>query len=179
VGETFDAQNRLQWAQDALIAAGEAAKAATGQTPPDLVKDTGWRWRVLAELDGLSMDLIVGYQRASRLQSRQFWESRWGGPLATGGGAAFGSVLSALGAGVIKTNAVAGWVLVGVGVVIAFAGSVFSANTYVRNRNTKLRYLRLLWDLWDYAYAVLPTAAPGDAYNAVDNIRSLWETAGT
>jgi hypothetical protein len=179
VGQVFDAAKRLEWAEAALVAVGKAAEAKDGQIPEDLAPSTGWRWRVLDELNGLSADLIIGYERASRRQSRQFWESRWGGPLATGGGAAIGSVLSAVGAGIIKTNTAAGWVLVGVGIVFAFAGSVFSANTYVRNRNTKLRYLRLLWDIWDYAYSVLPTAAPGDAYNAVDNIRSLWETAGT
>ena len=173
-------EDRRKWAQDALrAAAAEAAEASNGQIPPDLIEPTGWRWRVLAELDGLSTDLVRGYERAARRQSRQAWESSWAGPLATGGGAAIGSIISAIGAGLIKTNTALGWALVIVGVVFAIAGSVFSANTYVQNRNKKLRYLRLLYDIWDYAFAVLPTALPGDAYNAVDNIRSLWETAGT
>lgn len=37
---------------------------------------------------------------------------------------------------------------------------------------------RLLYDLWDYAYVVLPTAAEGDVYTAVSAIRGLWESAG-
>lgn len=43
----------------------------------------------------------------------------------------------------------------------------------------KLRYQRLLYDLWDYAYVVLLTAAEGDVYTAVSGIRGLWESAGT
>lgn len=179
VGQALNTDDRRRWAQDALRAAAKAAEAVHGQVPPDLVESTGWRWRVLAELDGLSADLVKGYQRADKKQSRQAWESRWAGSLATGGGAAIGSIVSAVGAGLIKTNASLGWTLVILGVLFAISGSVFSANTYVQNRNKKLRYLRLLYNIWDYAFAVLPTALPGDAYNAVDTIRSLWETAGT
>jgi hypothetical protein len=178
VGEALNTEDRRKWAEDALRAAAKAAQVS-GQVPADLVEPTGWRWRVLHELDGLSTDLVKAYRRANKRQSHQAWESRWGGPLATGGGAAVGSVVSAVGAGVIKTNAAAGWALVIVGVLIAVVGSVFSANTYVQNRNKKLRYLRLLYDIWDYAFAVLPSAQASDAYNAVDSIRSLWETAGT
>jgi hypothetical protein len=180
VGEALSTEDRCRWAQDALrAAAAKAAEASDGQIPSDLIEPTGWRWRVLAELDGLSKDLVKGYERANKRQSRQAWESRWAGPFATGGGAAIGSIVSAVGAGLIKTNTVLGWTLVIVGVLFAIAGSVFSANTYVQNRNTKLRYLRLIYNIWDYAFAVLPTALPGDAYNAVDTIRSQWETAGT
>jgi len=180
VGDALNTEDRQRWAQEALrAAAAEAGKTSNGQVPPDLIESTGWRWKVLAELDGLSTDLVTGYNRANKRQSRQAWESRWAGPFATGGGAAIGSIVSAVGAGLIKTNTALGWALVIVGVFFAIAGSVFSANTYVQNRNKKLRYLRLIYDIWDYAFAVLPTAAPGDAYNAVDAIRSLWETAGT
>jgi hypothetical protein len=174
----FNAEVRYQWAQNALVAAAADAKKASGEIPADL-EPTGWRWRVLDELNSLSKDVFKDYERARTRQSHQAWESRWGGPLATGGGAAIGSILSAVGAGIIKTNTAVGWLLVVVGVLFAITGSVFSANTYVQNRNKKHRYLRLLYDIWDYAYAVLPTALPGDAYTAVDNIRSLWETAGT
>jgi hypothetical protein len=112
-------------------------------------------------LSGLSTALITDYDCAREKQAHQAWESRLGGPLATGGSAAVGAIVSAIGAGVVKTSAVAGWAVIVVGVLLAIIGSVLSANTYVQNRNQKLRYLRLLYDLWDYAYVVLPTASEG------------------
>ena len=41
----------------------------------------------------------------------------------------------------------------------------------MQNRNKKLRFLRLLHDLWDFAVLVLPSAAPADAYDRVSAIR--------
>ncbi|HEX4661850.1 MAG TPA: hypothetical protein VH307_31025 [Streptosporangiaceae bacterium] len=64
------------------------------------------------------------------------------------------------------------------GVVFAIVGSVISSNNYVQNRNKQLRFLRLLYDMWDYAYLVLPTASAADTYTQLDTFRSLWETAG-
>ena len=79
-GAALRTEDRHKWAQDALRAAAKAAETSSGQVPPDLIESTGWRWRVLAELDGLSADLVKGYERASKRQSHQAWESRWGGP---------------------------------------------------------------------------------------------------
>jgi hypothetical protein len=177
--QPFDQQTRLEWARQALKDAGAAASAGGKPVPPDLAKPDGWRWRVLDELSGLSTALVAGYDRARHKQSRQAWESRLGGPLATGGGAAVGAVVTAIGGGVLKTSTAVGWVVIVVGVLVAITGSVLSANTYVQNRNRKLRYLRLLYDLWDYAYTVLPTAPESDVYTAVSAIRGLWESAGT
>ena len=82
------------------------------------------------------------------------------------------------GAAVLKVSTPGGWVLTVLGVAFAPGGSFFSANTYVQNRNKKLRFLRLLYDLWDFAVVVLPSAAPADAYDRVSAIRVGWETAG-
>jgi sulfite exporter TauE/SafE len=89
-----------------------------------------------------------------------------------------GSVVSAVGAGLIKTTDVLGWIVVVLGVLLAIAGSVFSANNYVRNRSQRLRFLRLLHDICDFAYLLLPTAAPVDAFTQLGAIRTEWETAG-
>jgi bacteriorhodopsin len=117
-----------------------------------------------------------GYAQARNKQKSQAWET-YLGPVATGGSAAIGSALAAIGAGVVKSTG--GWLLFAFGIVFALAGSVFSANSYVRNRSMKLRYLRLLYDLTDYCFMVLPTAAPADVFVQLDAFRQLWETAGT
>lgn len=176
--DPFDEGQRLGWAREALQRAAGAA-SSDHQVPPDLVSPDGWRWRVLADLTALSEAVSRDYQQARARQGRQAWESRFGGPFATGAGAAVGSVVSAVGAGLVRTNAVAGWVVVAVGVLFAIGGSVISANNYVQNRNKRLRFLRLLYDLWDFAYLVLPTASATDTFAQLDTFRSLWETAGT
>ena len=175
----FDTQERLTWAEEALRAAAAAtATTSGGQVSPDLVEPDGWRWRVLRDLQQLSDAVRRDYARARSGQRRQAWESRFGGPVATGGGAAAGSVVSAVGAGLIKSSALIGWVVVVLGVLLAIAGSVFSANSYVRNRSQALRFSRLLRDIWDFAYLVLPTASPADAFTQLSAIRTEWETAG-
>lgn len=139
----FDTETRLAWAKAAFQAAAEAAKQSNGgQIPADLTEPTGWRWRVLNDLHQLSAAVSHDYARAKTSQQHQAWESRVAGPLATGGGAAIGSIMAAVGAGLIKTSAIAGWIIVVLGVVLAVAGSVFSANNYVRNRSQRLRFLR-------------------------------------
>ncbi|HSZ41952.1 MAG TPA: hypothetical protein VK817_18505 [Trebonia sp.] len=177
--QPFDQATRLGWARQALEEAAAAASAGGKPVPPDLTEPDGWRWRVLEELSGLSAALVADYNRARDKQAHQVWESRLGGPLTTGGSAAIGAVVSAIGAGVIKTSTAASWSVIVIGVLLAIGGSVLSANTYVQNRHKKLRFLRLLFDLWDYAYIVLPTAPEGDVYTAVSAIRGLWESAGT
>jgi hypothetical protein len=177
--QPYDQQTRLEWARQALRDAGAAASTDGKPMPPDLAEPDGWRWRVLGELSELSTALMADYESALRKQSHQMWETRLGGPLATGGSAAIGAVVTAIGGGVLKTNAAAGWGVIILGVALAIAGSVLSANTYVQNRNKKLRFLRLLYDLWDYAYLVLPTATESDVYTDVSAIRGLWETAGS
>lgn len=177
--ETFNQAERLSWAQQALRDAAEAAKGADhGKVPVDLVQPDGWRWRVLDDLTNLSSAVDRDYQRAQTRQQRQAWQARLPGPLATGGSAAAGSVVSAVGAGIIKTSSALGWIVVIAGVLLAVLGSVFSATNYVRNRNQKLRFLRLLHDIWDFAYLVLPTANPADAYTQLAAVRTQWETAG-
>jgi hypothetical protein len=177
----FDENQRLQLATAALQRAAESAAAASGdhQVPPDLTSPDGWRWKVLTDLTALSNAVNRDYERARTRQARQAWQSRFGGPLATGGGAAVGSVVAAVGAGLVKTNTAAGWVVVVLGVLFAISGSVISSNNYVQNRNKQLRFLRLLYDIWDYAYLVLPAAAATDTFTQLDTFRSLWETAGT
>lgn len=177
--QPFDQASRLEWARQALKEAAAAYSVDGKPVPADLAEPSGWRWRVLGELSGLSTALVTDYDRAREKQAHQAWESRLGGPLVTGGSAAIGAVVSAIGAGAVKTSAAVGWAVIVIGVLLAIIGSVLSANTYVQNRNQKLRYLRLLFDLWDYAYVVLPTASEGDAYTAVSAIRGLWESAGT
>jgi hypothetical protein len=178
--DPFDECQRREWARAALQRAADAAGAGRRhhQVPPDLVPPDGWRWRVLADLTALSKAVSLDYQRAKTRQQRQAWESRFAGPLATGGSAAVGSVISAVGVGLVRTNAVAGWVVFALGVVFAFGGSILSANNYVQNRNKQLRFLRLLYELWDFAYMVLPTASATETFTQLDTFRSLWETAG-
>ena len=175
----FDTDTRLAWAEAALRSAAEAAKPSNGgESPADLAEPNGWRWRVLDDLRQLSAAVSHDYDRAKTSQQHQAWESRFAGPLATGGSAAIGSVVSAVGAGLIKTSAVAGWIILVLGVLLAIAGSVFSANSYVRNRSQRLRFQRLLHDIWDFAYLVLPTATSADAFGQLGAIRTEWETAG-
>lgn len=88
-----------------------------------------------------------------------------------------GAVITAV--GTANTSGALRWILVIFGVLFAITGSLLGANTYVRNRSITLRYLRLLHDIPDYAYLVLPTAEPADAYSQLDTFRQLWETAGT
>lgn len=56
--------------------------------------------------------------------------------------------------------------------LLAIAGSVLSANSYVHNRSQALRFSRLLRDIWDFANLVLPTALPADAFTQLDAIRT-------
>jgi hypothetical protein len=177
-GDRFDSTKRLGWAQEALRAAGKAAAAAGGQVPPDLAEKDGWRWRVLDDLTKLSAAVQTDYKNAKGNEQQHAWEAHVGTRAAIGGGAAVGSVISAIGAGVIKTNATVGWILVVFGVLFAVAGAVFSADAYIRSRNQKLRFLRLLHDIWDFAYLVLPSADPIDAFDRLSTIRTEWETAG-
>jgi hypothetical protein len=176
-GDPFDEVERRKWAEEALDAAIDAAKAA-GSVPADLIAPDGWRWRVLDELTALSAQLNRQYEKARAKQRHQAWQSRFGGPVATAGGAGIGAILSAVGAGIAQTSAIVGWTILVLGVLFAVAGSVFSANTYVQNRNRKLRYSRLLHDIWDYAYMVLPTAEASDVYNELNDLRADQETAG-
>jgi hypothetical protein len=179
--EPFDQEQHLQLATAALHSAAESATAAssTDQAPPDLVPPDGWRWRVLSDLAVLSRAINRDYEQARTRQARQAWQSRFGGPVATGAGAAVGSVVAAVGAGIVKTNTAGGWVVVVLGVLLAIGGSVISSNNYVQNRNKQLRFLRLLYDIWDYAYLVLPTSSAADTFTQLDTFRNLWETAGS
>jgi hypothetical protein len=177
--EPFDEDQRAQLAKAALEGAAKTKAVGGHQVPPDLISPDGWRWKVLSGLTDLSKSVNRDYERARTRQRRQAWQSRFGGPLATGAGAAVGSVVSAVGAGLVKTNTAGGWVVVVLGVLLAIGGSVISSNNYVQNRNKQLRFLRLLYDIWDYAYLVLPTATVADTFTQLDTFRSLWETAGT
>ncbi len=177
VSAQFDFDERMQHARQALTDAAASA-ANPGPVPPDLAPG-GWRWQVLADLDALGTAVGKDYVKANARQRKQAWESRFGGPVTTGGGAAIGAVMSAVGAGLVKTSTVAGWVILVLGVIFAFFGSIFTATSYVQNRNKKLRFLRLLHDIADYACLVLPTAQPGDVFGPLDNLRQLWETAGS
>jgi hypothetical protein len=173
--QAFDNAERYAAAKAALEAAKRASKdpRADGLDDPD-----GWRWQILDEFYGLAKAVNADYEKARQNQRAQALAYRVGTPLATGGVAAFGAVISAVGAAVLKLNTPGGWVLTVLGVAFALGGSFFSANTYVQNRNKKLRFLRLLYDLWDFAVVVLPSAAPADAYDRVSAIRVGWETAG-
>jgi len=174
----LDSKERLDRAEEALRAAAKAAAAAGGQVPPDLEERDGWRWRVLRDLTDLSKAVQTDYENAKGNQQQHAWEAHVGTRAAIGGTAAFGSVISAAGAGVIKTNATAGWILVVFGVLFAILGALFSADTYIRSRNQKLRFLRLHYDIWDFAYLVLPSADPVEAFDRLSTIRTEWETAG-
>ncbi|HWG03173.1 MAG TPA: hypothetical protein VG164_15175, partial [Trebonia sp.] len=142
----FDIDARHRSAEKAIRAAAAAATAAgrdpavEGLDEPGALDETGgWRWQVLGELRGLSTDVAADYARARRKQSRQAWESRVG-PYVTGGSAAAGSVISAVGAGVLHVSTVPGIIVIIAGVVFAAVGAVFTASTYVRSRKEKLRY---------------------------------------
>ena len=166
---------KFSWARDALKAAEALASSdaeAKGLSEPD-----GWRWRVLADLQGLYEVIVRDYSMARDKQKSQAWETRLG-PVVTGAGAAVGSVVAAVGAGVAKSGTW-GWVLIVAGVLFAIAGSVMGANNYVRNRSQKLRYLHMMHSLSDYAYLVLPVAEPADVFQQLDSFRQLWESAGT
>lgn len=179
--DPFDENQRLELATAALQNAAESAEVASAdhRIPADLIAPDGWRWRVLSDLTVFSHAVNRDYEQARTRQARQAWQSRFVGPLVTGLGAAAGSVVAAVGAGVVKTSTVGGWVVIVVGVVLAVVGSVISSNNYVQNRNKQLRFLRLLHDIWDYAYLILPTAAAADTFTQLDTFRSLWETAGS
>ncbi len=177
----FDEKLRLAWAEAALLRAADIAASGREdhEAPPDLTSPDGWRWRVLADLTALSGYVNHDYEQARARQGRQAWQSRFGGQLATGAGAAIGSIVSAVGAGLVKTNTAAGWVIIALGVLFAIGGSVLSSNNYVQNRNKQLRFLRLLHDMWDYAYMVLPIASAAETFTQLDTFRTLWETAGS
>jgi len=171
----FDNAGRYAAARAAL----ETAKAASNDPTTAGLDDLGgWRWQILNELQGLALAVNADYDKALRKQRAQALAYRVGTPLATGGIAGVGAVVSAAGVAVVKLSTPGGWVLTVLGVAFALGGSFFSANTYVQNRNKKLRFLRLLYDLWDFAVVVLPSAAPADAYDRVSAIRVGWETAG-
>ena len=173
--QAFDNAKRYAAAKAAL----EIAKGASQDPRADGLDDPGgWRWQILDELYGLAKAVNADYETARQKQRAQALAYRVGTPLATGGVAGFGAIISAVGGALVKLNTPAGWVLTVLGVAFALGGSFFSANTYVQNRNKKLRFLRLLYDLWDFAVAVLPSAAPADAYDRVSAIRVGWETAG-
>ena len=177
----FDEEQRRKWAEAALECAADTASkgSADHEVPPDLTPPDGWRWRVLEDLTALSQFVNDDYEQARSRQGRQAWQTRFGGPLATGAGAAIGSVVSAAGAGLVTVNTAAGWTVIVLGVLFAISGSVLSSNNYVQNRNKMLRFLRLLHDMWDYAYMVLPTASAADTFTQLDTFRNLWETAGS
>ena len=166
---------KFDWARKALLVAqAGAGKEAEGQ---GLIEPDGWKWRVLADLEGLSTVIVRDYIRARDKQRSQAWETRWG-PIFTGAGAAVGAAVAAIGASLPGTGRW-GWALSIPGVLIAIAGSVLGANSYVRSRNQKLRYLHIMHAIADYAYLVLPVAEPAEAFQQLDSFRQLWESAGT
>lgn len=175
----FPTAEHLARAQQALHDAGAAARGTTGQVPADLTPPKGWRWRVLADLTALSTAVAVDYQRAQAGERRHAWQARLAGPGSAGATAAVGSVVSAAGAGLFKTSLPVGIALVVIGVAAAFGGAFFSASNYVRERNQTLRFERLLRDIWDFAYLVLPTAEAPDVYAGLGALRTQWETAGS
>ncbi len=171
--ERMDA--KFDWAKKALTAAQvSAGKDAEGL---GLIGPDGWRWRFLADLEGLQKVIVRDYTQARDKQRSQSWETRWG-PILTGAGAAFGAAVAAIGASLPGTRGW-GWALSLPGVLIAIAGSVTGANSYVRSRNQKLRYLHIMHSIADYAYLVLPTAQPAEAFQQLDAFQQLWESAGT
>jgi len=171
---TVRTNDKFGWARAALKAAqSDAGKDAESK---GLVEPSGWRWKVLADLEELHEVIVRDYTNARDKQKSQAWESRLG-PIVTGGGAGIGAVVAAIGAGIVKSGGW-GWVLIVVGVLFAVVGSVLGANSYVRNRNQKLRFLRLIHGLGDYAYLVLPGVEPADAFQQLDSFRQLWESAG-
>lgn len=179
--EPFDIDIRRQWAEEALVRAGEAAKAScpNSEVPPDLIRPDGWRWRVLADMTQLTMAINRAYEDARRRQDRQAWQNRIGGPVTTGAGSAIGAVVAAIGAGQLKADAPLGWLVIALGVIGAIVGSIFSASNYVQNRNKVRRFLRLLHDIWDFNYMVLPDISAADAFRQLDTFRQMWETAGS
>lgn len=171
----------LEWAIAALHSesASELAKMEKeglhATVPPDFAAPDGWRWRVLTDLTELHQSVTDGYDHALRKQTWLTLESSLG-KMFVGGTAGVGAFAEIIGVAYVKGSA--GWILAAVGVALAVGGSVFSASSYVRNRNQKLRYLRLMNDIRDYAYLLLPTAKRSDVYTQMDNFRQLWETAG-
>jgi hypothetical protein len=165
---------KFDWARSALKAAQVAsAKEAEAQ---GLMDPDGWRWRVLADLEELYDVMVRDYTRARDKQRSQAWETHWG-PVLTGTGAAVGAAVAAVGASLGSGRW--SWVLSIPGVLIAIAGSVVGANSYVRSRNQKLRFLHVMHALADYAYLVLPVAQPAEVFQQLDSFRELWESAGT
>ncbi|HET9059614.1 MAG TPA: hypothetical protein VFN61_06810 [Acidimicrobiales bacterium] len=163
---------KFVWARDALKATQFSTDAkGNGFDDPD-----GWRWRVLADLEELHGVIVRDYTKARDKQKSQAWETRWG-PIFTGAGAALGAAFAAVGASFGSGRW--GWAFSIPGVVIAIVGSVVGANSYVRSRNQKLRYLHLMHALADYAYLVLPVAEPAEAFQQLDSFRQMWESAGT
>lgn len=182
VGESLSREPEpLEWAITALHSesASELAKmekeGLSATVPPDLVAPDGWRWRVLTDLTELHQSAIDGYDHALRKQTWLTLESSVG-KIFVGGIAGVGAFAEIIGVAYVKGSA--GWILAAVGIALAVGGSVFSASSYLRNRNQKLRYLRLMHDIRDYAYLLLPTAERNDVYAQMDNFRQLWETAG-
>lgn len=165
---------KFGWARGTLKAA--QASAGSDAETKGLTEPDGWRWRVLGELEELHEVIVRDYTKARDKQKSQAWETRWG-PIFTGAGAAVGAAVAAVGASLGSGRW--GWALSLPGVLIAVAGSVLGANSYVRSRNQKLRYLHLMHALADYAYLVLPVAEPAEAFQQLDSFRQMWESAGT
>lgn len=136
---------KFGWARNALRAAAAAAGRDAGAQ--GFSETDGWRWRVLADLESLYDVIVRDYAKARDKQKSQAWETRWG-PVVTGGGAAVGSIVAVLGAEIAKSGTW-GWVLSVAGMLFAVGGSVLGANSYVRNRSRKLRYLHLMHALAD------------------------------
>ncbi len=166
---------KFDLAKRALGAARVAAGADAGVQ--GLIEPDGWRWTVFADLQALYDVIVHDYKYARDGQKDQAWKARIA-PLITGGTAGVGAVVAAVGAGVVKSGPWV-WPVILIGIVVAIAGSLFGANSYIRDRNQKLRYLRIMHDLGDFAYLVLPTAQPTDVFQQLDNFRGLWESAGS
>jgi hypothetical protein len=161
------------------LAKVEAASAGS-RTPSDGAdQPEGWRWMVLRDLRKLWEDVRGDYDRAAKRTKRQAWESRFGGPIATGGSAGVGAVVTVLGTSLFDTNRLAGIVVAAAGFLFALIGSVLSASNYVSNRSKQLRCSRLMHDIANYSYMLLPSGTASEAFAQLDNFRVLWETAGT
>ena len=151
------------------------AVAASAAVNPAAVSPD-WRQHVLEELRTFTDALGNDYSKARQQLKTQAWEAKVA-PIATGSSAAGGSVLAGLGGSLVSGPWRFGFVVGGA--VLALVGTVFSANTYVRNRSMMLRFLRLMNDMADYAYLVLPSASPQETYQQLDTYRQQWESAGS
>ena len=177
--------NRFEWARAAIATTPVVEEAATliestdralRGAPRNDGQSQAWRQHVLTQLEGLTKAIQKGYDSAKASQKHEVLEARLA-PWISGGAAAGGSAVAVFGATALTGSG--RWVLVVLGVLFAVGGPVVAANTFVRNRNLMLRYLRLLHDIPDYAYLVLPGTQAKDAYAQLDTFRLAWETAGS